>query len=161
VSFSGGRGIGPCTISKPVVLDITSTWSLRSCRSTAPLPARRFLSRKSGSQSGRSGFTYMVRTWPLVWIPHRTAIRRKTDAAGQAVARIGGDTFDRRLLTVQAKVVGAFFFPPKALVEFLVQANGAIPHLGGLLLLAPDLVSLRHANQCIEGVALQLAKRVG
>src|SRR5947199_9785302 len=69
----------------------------------------------------------------------RSAIRWH-DAAGQAVARIGGDTFDRPLLTVQAKVVGAFFFPPKALVEFLVQANGAIPHLGGLLLLAPDLV---------------------
>src|SRR2546423_12750390 len=64
------------------------------------------------------------------------------DATGQAVSGIGSDTFDRPLLAIEAKVVGAFLFPPEALVEFLVEANGAIPHLAGLFLLAPDLVRL-------------------
>src|SRR5438132_13831408 len=83
-STRAGRGSRPCTTLKPVVLPTTWTRSRSRWSSIAPRPARRLRNVSEGSQSGRSGFTYIVRVRPTVWIPQRMATRRKTAAAAQA-----------------------------------------------------------------------------
>src|SRR5438093_7226413 len=74
---------------------------------------------------------------------------------------IGGDRADRPLVAVQPEIEGALLLPPEALVEFVIEAGCPLPHLLGPLRLPPDLKGLRHPQQGIEGIPLQLAERMG
>src|SRR5205823_2879154 len=83
------------------------------------------------------------------------------DSVGQAMTSVRGHGADGALLAVQPQIVGALFLPPEALVELLIEASRPLPHLLGALRLAPYLKGLRHPQQGVEGIALQLAQRVG
>ena len=72
-SQRAGRGAGPWTISKPVVLArISTSVAVERAGPIVPSPARRFWIVSSGSQSGRAGSTYSRE--PCV-------VRRGVDAA--------------------------------------------------------------------------------
>src|SRR5207302_2242632 len=65
----------------------------------------------------------------------------------------------RPLVAIQAQIVGALLFPPEALVEIFVEAGGSLAQFGRPSGIAPDLIGLRHTEQCVKGVALELAER--
>src|SRR5437899_12862247 len=83
------------------------------------------------------------------------------DSVGQAMTSVRGHGSDGALVAVQPQIVGALFLPPEALVELLIEAGRPLAHLLGALRLAPYLKCLRHPQHGVEGIALQLAQRVG
>src|SRR2546421_153829 len=79
------------------------------------------------------------------------------DSVRQAMPNVGGDRPDRSLLTVEPQVVGPFLFPPEALIELFIEADGALAELLRTGLIPPDVEGLGHPEQRIEGVPLEFA----
>ena len=91
-------------------------------------------------------------------VDHAVGAIGRDDAAGEAVPPIGRNRSDGPLLPVEPEIVGALLLPPEALVEVLVEAGGSLPQFARARGIAPDLVCLRHPQQRVEGIALQLAQ---
>ena len=82
---------------------------------------------------------------------------RRNDAAGQAMSGVRRHRSNGLLVAVEAQIIGPFFLPPEPVVELLVEADGSFLQLGRSGIVTPDLIGLRHAQQGVEGITLQLA----